>query len=117
MRPERPPEIFCWVGVGPIRPDSRGISGRRAVGSVNPGHRPTGRCPGLYSRDPSGRKDRRPIQQIQSKVSQAGRDAGAPREALAPASGAMRFIGRGRSRELPAPRWGFLNNWDRLSRR
>ena len=57
-------EIVVRIGVrnpgrvvAPAAERSRGPSGRRAGGLGDPGHRPTGRSPGLESRDPSGRKD------------------------------------------------------------
>ena len=56
-RPEGPLEIFEPV---PVR-SAEILAALQAAGrwgAVDPGHRPTGRSPGLESLDPSGRKDR-----------------------------------------------------------
>ncbi len=54
-------------------------------GVLSPGHRPTGRSPGLKSRDPSGRTNRRRPQRMERKASRAGKNAGAPSRRSRPA--------------------------------
>ena len=83
------------VGVGSIRPGSRGPSGRMGVGPVDPGHRPAASALGwslatLRAAKTKPAKPTKPAKKVRQAsgdagllfkngVSQAGRDASGPR--------------------------------------